>query len=122
MTDLPESKESLWMLAASPLIWAAHFLLCYLTAAVWCAKVGGSLEDVRIAIGIYTLIALGGIGVMTRIGFRRHSFGTGGASHDFDSPGDRHRFLGFASFLLSMLSAIAVIYVALTAIFLGSCI
>jgi hypothetical protein len=40
-TQLPEANESLWLLVASPVIWAAHFLLCYGTAAVWCAKVAG---------------------------------------------------------------------------------
>ena len=35
---LPEEKESLWLLAVSPAIWAGHFVLCYLTAAIWCAN------------------------------------------------------------------------------------
>ena len=36
--NLPEARESLWVLAASPSVWVAHFLLAYCTAAVWCAK------------------------------------------------------------------------------------
>ena len=44
-----------------PTIWAAHFLLCYVTAAIWCAKVAGpdgSLGGVRVAIAVYTVLAL----------------------------------------------------------------
>jgi hypothetical protein len=119
-----ESKESLWVLTASPVIWAVHFLLCYITAAVWCAKLvgpDGSLWGVRVAIAIYTALALAGIGVTGWIGYRRHSYGTETVPHDFDTPGDRHRFLGFATLLLSALSAVATVYVALAAVFIGSC-
>jgi hypothetical protein len=122
--DLPETKESLWSLAASPLIWAVHFLLSYATAAVWCAKFAGSsgsLMTARIAIGFYTVLALAGIALIARRGWRRHTFDGSTSSHDFDSKEDRHRFLGFATFLLSGLSAIGVIYAALVPVFLETC-
>lgn len=121
MNHLPEERESLWRLTASPVIWAAHFLLSYITAAIWCAKIGGSLESVRIAIAVYTVVALGGIVVAGWQGFRRHRFGTATVPHDFDTPEDRHRFLGFATLLLSALSAVATIYVALAAVFMATC-
>lgn len=119
-----EERENLWLLTASPLIWAAHFLLSYITAAIWCAKVAGSdgaLDGVRLAIALYTLVALAAIGAITWLGFRRHTFGTTTAAHDFDSPAGRHGFLGFAVVLLSVLSAIATVYVALPALFIGTC-
>ncbi len=122
--ELPEQDESLWILVVSPTVWAVHFLLCYITAAVWCAKVvgrSGTLDAVQVTIGVYTALALVGIGVAGWIAFRRHSHGTATAPHDFDTPGDRHRFLGFAALLLSGLSAVGVLYVALTAVFIGSC-
>jgi hypothetical protein len=124
MTQPPEENESLWMLTAGPVIWAAHFLLCYVTAAVWCAKfVGadGSLWSIRVAIAASTVVALVGIGIAGWLGFQRHSFEGSTLPHDFDSPGDRHRFLGFATLLLSGLSAVAVIYAALVAVFVRSC-
>lgn len=121
MNRLPERKETLWLLAASPTIWSAHLLLSYVTAAIWCAKVGGSLEPVRAAVAVYTVVALVGIGVTAAIGFRRHTFGSATVPHDFDTPEDRHRFLGFATVLLSVLSAVATIYVALAAAFIESC-
>lgn len=124
MTQLSEENESLWILTVAPVLWATHFLLCYGTAAIWCAKfVGpdGSLWNARVAIAIYTAVALAGIGVIGWLGFRRHSFGAETVPHDFDTREDRHRFLGFATLLLSGLSAVATLYVALTAVFIGSC-
>jgi hypothetical protein len=124
MTPPEEKDESLWRLTASPAIWTAHFLLSYLSAAIWCAKVAspdGSLWVVRVAIAIYTVVALVGIGIIGWIGYRRHSLGSEIVPHDFDTRADRHRFLGFATLLLSALSAVATLYVALAAIFIGMC-
>lgn len=119
-----ENNQSLLMLAASPTIWATHFLLSYVTAAVWCAKFVGadnSLWNVRVAIAVYTVVALGGIGIFFWIGYRRHSYGDATMPHDFDSREDRHRFMGFATVLLSGLSAVATVYTALAAVFIRSC-
>lgn len=121
---LPERNERLWLLAASPVVWGAHFLLCYGTAAVWCAKASGggaSFATVRIAIAAYTAAALAGIAVIGWGGWKRHRLGRAELPHDFDSPEDRHRFLGFATLLLSGLSAVAVLYAALAAVFLWDC-
>jgi hypothetical protein len=104
--ELAEENQSLLLLATSPLIWAAHFLLSYMTAAIWCAKVAGpagSLSGVRVAIAIYTVVALSGIGLIGRAAFRRH------------------RFLGFAALLLSALSAVATLYACLVVVFIRSC-
>jgi hypothetical protein len=120
----PEEKESLWTLVLAPAIWAAHFIVSYVTAAIWCAKfVGpdGSLLSVRIAVAIYTVAALLGIGVTAWRGFQRHSFEGSTLPHDFDSAADRHRFLGFATLLLSGLSAVATVYAALPAVFIRTC-
>ncbi len=122
--DTSEENQSLWMLTVSPTIWAAHFMACYLTAAIWCAKHAGpdgSLEGVRLAMAAYTAVALAGIGIMAWIGYRRHGYGSEALPHDMDTPGDRHRFLGFATLLLSGLSAVAVLYVAMVAIFMKTC-
>jgi hypothetical protein len=124
MTPLPEQNESLWVLAVSPAIWVAHFMLCYLSAAIWCAKIvgrDGSLSTVQMAIAVYTVLALIAIGLIGRVGLRRHRLDSATVPHDFDTPEDRHRFLGFATLLLSALSAVATLYVALAAIFIGSC-
>lgn len=122
--ELHEEEQSLWLLAASPGIWALHFLASYLTVAIWCAKVvgrDGVLGASRTAVVVYTAVALVGIGITTWRGWRKHQFGTATVPHDFDTPEDRHRFLGFATLLLSILSAVGVVYVALTLLFIETC-
>ena len=124
MSQTSEKHQSLWLLTASPTMWAVHFLLSYATASVWCAKFvgpGGSLTAVRVAIAVYTAVALVGIGIVGGIGYRRHSFGAAELPHDADTPEDRHRFLGFATVLLSALSAVAVLYAAFVVLFFGRC-
>jgi hypothetical protein len=121
---LPEEKENLWLLTVSPTIWAAHFLLCYITAAIWCAKLDGAqttMIAVRFAIALYTALALIGISLNGWAGWRRHRHGSETTPHDFDSSEDRHRFLGFATLLLSALSAIATLFVAVVALFFEDC-
>jgi hypothetical protein len=121
---LPEERESLWMLTVGPAIWSLHLLLSYGTAAIYCAKVAegdGPLGPVRWAIATYTVLALVGIVIGGVRGYRQHSYGSATVPHDFDTPADRHRFLGFATVLLSGLSAVATIYVAMPALFIGSC-
>lgn len=124
MSSLSERKESLWRLIVSPIIWSAHFLLSYVTAAIWCAKYAppdGSLLPVRWAIAGYTLAALIGIAINGWDGYRRHSIGTATAPHQDDTPEDRHRFMGFATALLAGLSAVATVYAALVVVFVRSC-
>lgn len=122
--SLPERPSYLALLAASPTIWAAHFLLSYCTAAIWCEKAapaGGSLGAAGIAIWIFTILALAAIAAIGRHAWRRHRYGDAALPHDFASPEDRHRFLGFACALLSGLSAVAVLYGALAVALVGSC-
>lgn len=121
--ETAEERQTLWLLALSPTIWSAHFLASYLTAAIYCAKHGhdASLAPVRIAIAAYTVAALGGIGSVAWRGWRKHAHGNARLPHDFDTRADRHRFLGFATLLLSGVSAVATIYVALAAVFVRTC-
>jgi hypothetical protein len=124
MTRTAEHHQSIMILAASPLAWAAHFALCYFTAAVWCAKQESalvSLTTVRTAIAIFTLFALGVIAFFGLLGYRAHRAHGGAAPHDDDTPEDRHQFIGFATVLLSGLSALAVVYAALVAVFVETC-
>jgi hypothetical protein len=123
-THLSERNESLLLMVAGPTTWAAHFLLSYGTAAVWCAKVvgaGGSLATVRTVIFFYSLVALVIVGAVGWVGKRRHSYGQATLPHDDDTPEDRHRFLGFATLLLAALSGVAIIYEAFIIIFIDRC-
>lgn len=122
--DTSESNQTLWLMAASPTIWAVHFLACYITGAVWCAKAAdprADLEWVRWAVVAFTVVALIAIALTGWIGLKRHEHGTATVPHDFDTPGDRHRFLGFATVLLSGLSFVAVVWVALVPLFFETC-
>ncbi len=124
MTSHPEQDETLWRLTVPPTIWAAHFLLSYISASVWCSKLGqagASIGGIRVAIAVLTVVALAGIGMAGIGGYRRHGRGFETAEHDFDSPVDRHRFLGFATLLLAGLSAVATIFTALPAVFIENC-
>jgi hypothetical protein len=119
-----ESNQSLWLLVASPAIWAVHFLSCYLTVAIWCAKISerdGPLGTARLAVGIYTAIALVGILIVGWLGLGRYGVSSSPGPYDADTPEDRHRFLGFATVLLSSLSALATIFVSLAAVFIQWC-
>jgi hypothetical protein len=121
---IAEDRESLWMLTISPLIWAAHFVLSYIGAAIWC----GNLEDRRGALGPansaivgLSIVALIGISITGWRGWRRHKYGGGEKPYDKDTAEDRHRFLGYATVLLSALSAVAVVYSTLVAMVVRSC-
>jgi len=119
-----ERHESLLIIAAGPLVWAAHFLLCYVTAAVWCAKQGNPLVPlmtVRLSIAAFTAIALGLIACIAWWGYRAHRLGGERAPHDDDTPEDRHRFVGYATLLLAGLSGVAIVYAALVAVFVQTC-
>jgi hypothetical protein len=122
-TEVAERHQSLWLLTMSPAIWAAHFLLSYIGAAIWCGSIGpsGGLGWVRVAIAASGVAALIGIALVGRFGWRKHKLGHEGPPHDQDTPEDRHRFLGFATVLLSGLSAVATVYVALVTVFIETC-
>ena len=119
-----ERPWSILMLAASPTVWAAHFTICYVTGAIWCAKAPDAitpLGGVRTAVFVATLLALAGIALTGWWGYRAHALGDASVPHDDDTPEDRHRFMGFATLLLSGLSALAVIYAALVVVFIRTC-
>ena len=146
-TSTTPDRDSLWLLTVAPSVWAAHLLLCYVTAAIWCAKFAGpsgSLSGVLRAVAWYTAVALIAIAVVGWEGWRRHrhpstlrqaqgrpehsrgatALGAGGTettTHDLDTREDRHRFLGFATLLLSGLSALGVAYAAMAATFFDTC-
>jgi hypothetical protein len=124
MPQVAERHQSLMIVTAGPLVWAAHFLLCYVTAAVWCAKQDdplASLMTIRAAITVYTAAALALIAFYGWRGYRAHRLEGAEAPHDDDTPEDRHRFVGYATLLLAGLSGVAVVYAALVAVFIETC-
>ena len=121
---LHENRASVWTLTTGPTVWALHFLVCYITGAVWCAKAASpdaTLEGVRIVLVGTTVVALLLIAWFGWRGLRQHRLGTATLPHDAPSAGDRHRFLGFATMLLCGLSFVAVLYSAFAIAIIGTC-
>lgn len=121
---LSESRASLWLLTAGPVTWALHFLLSYITAAIWCAKammVAAPLGAARVALVAYTVVALAVIAGIGWRSWRQHRWGDAELPHDAASADDRHRFLGFSTLLLCGLSFVAVVYSAFVIGLFGTC-
>ena len=120
----PPAATSLWRLALSLSIWATHFILCYVTAAIYCAKFAGTARDfiaLRLIIVAYTIIALLAIG-WDALAAGRHLRRAGEPPpFDDDTPQDRHRFLAFSTLLLAGLSFVATVFSGLVAIFFEDC-
>lgn len=123
MRLIPKEIESLWTLFTAPTIWALHFLACYITAATYCAKASAasfSFETMRLALGAVTLLALGGIVLSAVLAWRQWGFGSGDPPHD-EPRRDRLLFQGFATLLLSGLSFVGVVFVAVPLVFIEAC-
>lgn len=122
--EIREVRGTLWSLIPAPTLWAAHFLVCYVTAAVFCAKAGlqADLGPVRIAVAVVTIAVLAGIVAAGAHAYRIWGFELKiGPSHDADSLRDQRLFLGFAAFLLCGLSFVATLFVALPAMLIETC-
>lgn len=121
---LPREVESLWTLFTAPIVWALHFLACYVGTAIFCEKpgfLGTSFDNLRIAIGIVTVIALAMIVLSAFLAWRQWGFGTGDPPHGDPTRRDRLLFQGYATLLLSGLSFVAVVFTALPVVFLTEC-
>lgn len=124
MRLIPKEVESLWTLFTAPTIWALHFLACYITAAIHCAKAdptASSFETMRLVLGLATIAALAGITLSAYLAWRQWGFGSGDPPHDEPTRKDRLLFQGFATLLLSGLSFVAVLFVAVPLVFIGAC-
>lgn len=122
---LPTEIDTLWTLFTAPVIWALHFLACYILAAVYCQKpylLNISFGSVRLIIAAMTFAALAGIALSAWLAWRQWEFGGDDPPHDNPTLRDRNLFQGFATLLLSGLSFVAVIMVAMPALFITECI
>lgn len=115
----------------APVIWFAHFMLVYLVGEAGCTGDGPGLSvldpPVPVALTLVTtVLAVGACAAMGLWSFRRwqerrrtvHSDDQ--SFREFDD--DRHRAgLAFAGFLLSVFSAVAVLFTGAPALVLGPC-
>lgn len=122
---LPRQVETLWTLFTAPVVWALHFLACYIGAAIFCEKpgiLGNDFDNLRIAIGVVTVFSLGMIALSAVLAWRQWGFGSGDPPHDDPTRKDRLLFQGYATLLLSGISFVAVVFTALPALFITECI
>lgn len=121
---IPKEVESLWTLFTAPVVWALHFLVCYVGAAIFCEKpgfLGLDFDNLRVAIALFTVACLAMIVVSAALAWRQWGFGAGDPPHDDPTTQDRLLFQGYATLLLSGLSFVAVIFTALPALFITEC-
>ncbi|WP_102109151.1 hypothetical protein [Oceaniglobus roseus] len=117
---------SLMKITLAPWIWAFHFVICYGATAVWCARLteGGDTDTLQIALIAVTVVALACIAACGIVGKRvwtRGGFGEDGEIPGIDDEESRTRFLGHATVLLSIVSAIGVVFVILPVLMIGTC-
>ncbi len=119
-----QPRQTLWQLVVAPTTWAVHFMLCYITAAVWCARFAGRdgpLAGAGRLIAVYTVVAVAIILVATWRAWRQHRWGQQAPPHDEATAGDRRRFLGLATLLLCELSLVATLFTAMVPALIGDC-
>ena len=127
-------RADLWTLLMPPTVWALHFLFCYVVAAIHCAKVGdirltapsggqsfAPLGEVRPLVAAGTAVALVLIVIGARQAWRHWGSTFNDLPHDAATPEDRQSFLGYATLLLSALSFVSVIFIALPAFLIQDC-
>jgi heme/copper-type cytochrome/quinol oxidase subunit 3 len=101
-----------------------HFLACYITTAIWCEKFAESADDTAPILWLivpYTLLAAVVICVTGWLSYQDHRRGPSSIPYDRGTEEDRRGFVGFATFLLSMLSLIATLFTALVFVLVRSC-
>lgn len=120
--EFARESTALWWITLAPTTWAVHFFLAYAGTAIWCAKFGESqgVTVARLSIAVLTVLALAIIGWLGWRAARRWR-PRDTQDQDLSHPESRHRFLGHAAFLLCVISAIGVVYVAMPALFMGTC-
>jgi hypothetical protein len=123
MRLLPKEVEALWTLFTAPVVWAVHFLCCYIAAALHCARAGPAFGfgALRVGIAAATVVALAAITFAAVMAWRQWGFGAHDPPHDDPTRHDRLLFQGFATLLLSGLSFVAVVYQALPVLFFLDC-
>ncbi|MGE6739439.1 hypothetical protein ACQKGC_04090 [Allorhizobium pseudoryzae] len=121
---IPREVETLWTLFTAPVVWAGHFLVCYVVMAVYCAKpgfLGVSFDGYRLALAGFTLACLAFIIFSAYLAWRQWGFGSAEPPHAKATDLDRRRFQGFATLLLSGLSFVAVAFTAIPLLLLAEC-
>lgn len=101
-----------------PLVWALHLLVSYSVAAIWCARAQSAGADpLRAGLLAGSAVALALLGVLGVSLWRQWRIGR----QDRPTDAARFRFLGHVALLLTLVSAVGVVFVTMSAVFAGSC-
>ena len=117
----PFKQDHLVAMIAAPIVWAVHFLLAYILVSLAC---GFGWNDVRLigltpaefGIAVATLAALTLIAYITVLNLRKYRRALAAPA------AQTSRFIGFTALLLGVLSAVAVVWVALPTLMLPTCV
>ncbi|MGK7755706.1 MULTISPECIES: hypothetical protein [unclassified Roseovarius] len=119
--ETPFRHESIWHMIAAPTVWTLHFAIIYAITAVECSKIG-TPDLARLSILGLTVLALALIcWIAWRAWVQWDYLDDQDYVHDKPTVEARREFLGHAGFLLSIASAIGVIFVAMPALFIETC-
>ena len=116
-------RQPLWAPVIAPVIWAAHFMTCYVWAALACGRMASdhSFARAETGIGIATAVAAAAIALCFVSGFHHLGHRLPDQPNDDGTPEDRTRFMGFTTILLAVLSLIATLFVGVAALAAGTC-
>ncbi|WP_159082370.1 hypothetical protein [Paragemmobacter aquarius] len=141
-TGNPTGDPTLWRLlriTLGPLVWALHLMVSYAAAAIWCAKIwcaeiwcaeiwcaeiwcaesGTSVIDPLLT-ALLTISATA-LALLAALGWTFWRQYRNDANEDRPTDRSRYRFLGHVALLLTLVSAIGVVYDTLPAVFAGTC-
>lgn len=116
-------RQSLWAPIIAPVIWATHFMICYVWAALACGRLASNegFARAQTGIGIATAVAATAIALCCLSGFRHLGRRLPDQPNDDGTPEDRTRFMAFTTMLLAALSLIATLFVGVAALAVGAC-
>jgi formate hydrogenlyase subunit 3/multisubunit Na+/H+ antiporter MnhD subunit len=107
-------SEFLWVLSG-PVIWTVHFFSIYITESLICTRPDPSVGVMWVAALLLTIAALALLGAV--IVLQRRTFTKPGKN----TEGEDRDFLPWLTLLLSMVSALAVIWVTVPVFMLPVC-
>jgi hypothetical protein len=114
--------QRLVLVAAAPTVWAVHFLVVYIAAAVLCERQVANAADIASATNLFaTIAALGLIAVVATLAGADLRNDRVAMPYDGRTARSQTAFLSTATVMLAGVSAIAVIFQFLPAVFSSSC-
>lgn len=111
------TRDHLLSLLSAPLVWAGHFLLCYMAVSLACATSADGALGVTAMIAALTLAALVLLAWIAWLNYRKWM----DARRGYRPDADTQNFFSLNAMLLCAVSAVALIWVAAPAAILPPC-